>query len=43
MPAVQSKMQRLWNRIAVILVLAVLVIMMIPLYWIASTAFARYP
>jgi multiple sugar transport system permease protein len=31
--------QRLWNRLAVVLVLAVLVIMMIPLYWIASTAF----
>ncbi len=39
MPAVQSKVQRLWNRIAVVLVLAVLVIMMIPLYWIGSTAF----
>src|SRR5580693_398105 len=39
MPAVQSKMQRLWNRVAVLLVLAVLVIMMIPLYWIGSTAF----
>src|ERR1700726_2909463 len=39
MPAVQSKVQRLWNRVAVALVLAVLVIMMIPLYWIGSTAF----
>jgi multiple sugar transport system permease protein len=39
MPAVQSKVQRLWNRLAVVLVLGVLVIMMIPLYWIASTAF----
>jgi multiple sugar transport system permease protein len=39
MPAVQSKVQRLWNRLAVVLVLAMLVIMMIPLYWIASTAF----
>ena len=39
MPAVQSKMQRLWNRVAVVLVLAVLIIMMIPLYWIGSTAF----
>src|SRR5437868_2581490 len=39
MPAVQSKVQRLWNRVAVVLALAVLVIMMIPLYWIGSTAF----
>src|SRR6202790_980692 len=39
MPAVQSRVQHLWNRLAVVLVLAMLVIMMIPLYWIASTAF----
>src|SRR6201987_2848908 len=39
MAAVQSKMQRLWDRLAVVLVLAALVITMIPLYWIASTAF----
>jgi multiple sugar transport system permease protein len=39
MPAVQSKVHRLWNRVAVTLMLAVLVIMMIPLYWIGSTAF----
>src|SRR5258708_13388551 len=39
MAAVQSKMQRLWDRIAVVLVLAALVITMIPLYWIGSTAF----
>src|SRR5580698_3411239 len=39
MSAVQSKVQHLWNRLALVLVLAVLVIMMIPLYWIASTAF----
>src|SRR6267378_1603434 len=39
MAAVQSKIQRLWDRIAVALVLALLVIMMIPLYWIGSTAF----
>jgi multiple sugar transport system permease protein len=39
MPAVHSKVHRLWNRVAVALVLAVSVIMMIPLYWIGSTAF----
>ena len=39
MPAVQSKVQRLWNRAAVVMVLIALVIMMIPLYWIGSTAF----
>jgi len=39
MAVVQSKMQRLWDRIAVALVLAALVITMIPLYWIGSTAF----
>jgi len=39
MAAVQSKIQRLWNRVAVALVLVALVIMMIPLYWIGSTAF----
>src|ERR1700732_5037519 len=39
MATVQSKMQRLWDRIAVALVFAALVIMMIPLYWIGSTAF----
>src|SRR6516225_4357261 len=39
MPAVQSKMQRLWDRLAVGLVLAALVVTMIPLYWIGSTAF----
>ena len=32
MAAVQSKVQRLWDRIAVALVLAVLMIMMIHLY-----------
>src|ERR1700740_3766720 len=39
MAAVQSKMQRLWDRVAVALVLASLLITMIPLYWIGSTAF----
>jgi multiple sugar transport system permease protein len=39
MAAVQSKMQRLWDRVAVALVLAALLITMIPLYWIGSTAF----
>src|SRR6266481_2600307 len=38
MAAVQSKIQRLWDGIAVALVLVLLVIMMIPLYWICSTA-----
>src|SRR5215831_19231003 len=39
MAAVQSKMHRLWDRIAIALVLAALVVSLIPLYWIASTAF----
>jgi multiple sugar transport system permease protein len=39
MAAVQSTTQRLWNRLALLLVLIVLVITMIPLYWIGSTAF----
>jgi multiple sugar transport system permease protein len=39
MPSVESKGRRLWNRLAVALVLIVLVVMMIPLYWIGSTAF----
>jgi multiple sugar transport system permease protein len=39
MAAVQSATQRLWNRAAMLLVLIVLVITMIPLYWIGSTAF----
>src|SRR5258706_13929248 len=39
MAAVQSPAQRLWHRVAMVLVLMLLVIMMIPLYWIGSTAF----
>jgi multiple sugar transport system permease protein len=39
MAAVQSKGQQIWNRLAVLLALLVLVITMIPLYWIGSTAF----
>src|SRR5260221_12082437 len=39
MAAGQSKIQRLWDRIAGALGLVALVIMMIPLYWICSTAF----
>jgi len=39
MAAVQSPAQQLWHRVAMVLVLVLLVIMMIPLYWIGSTAF----
>jgi multiple sugar transport system permease protein len=39
MAIVQSRLSRWWNRGAVALVLVLLVIMMIPLYWIGSTAF----
>jgi multiple sugar transport system permease protein len=39
MPAVQSKADRLWNRVAIALVLLSLAIALIPLYWIGSTAF----
>jgi multiple sugar transport system permease protein len=39
MPAVQSRTTRWWNRVAVVLVLVILIVSMIPLYWIASTAF----
>jgi multiple sugar transport system permease protein len=39
MAIVQSRLSRWWNRSAVALVLVLLVIMMIPLYWIGSTAF----
>src|SRR6516225_1664301 len=39
MAAVQSKLQRLWDRVAKVLVLGALVVTMIPLYWIGSTAF----
>src|SRR4030088_2040646 len=38
MPVVRSKASRLWNRFAVALVLIMLVITMIPLYWIGSTS-----
>jgi multiple sugar transport system permease protein len=36
---VQSRASRWWNRAAIALALVMLVISMIPLYWIASTAF----
>jgi multiple sugar transport system permease protein len=39
MAVVQSVASRWWNRGAIVLVLALLVLMMIPLYWIGSTAF----
>src|SRR5215475_8573617 len=39
MPAVQSKADRLWNRVAIAVVLMALAIMLITLYWIGSTAF----
>jgi multiple sugar transport system permease protein len=39
MAIVQSSVSRWWNRGAIALVLVLLVIMMIPLYWIGSTAF----
>ena len=39
MAVVQSSGAKWWNRGATALVLVVLVVMMIPLYWIASTAF----
>jgi multiple sugar transport system permease protein len=39
MAAVQSSFQRVCDRAAVVLVLVALVIVMIPLYWIGSTAF----
>ena len=39
MAVVQSTASRWWNRGAIALVLMLLVIMMIPLYWIGSTAF----
>jgi multiple sugar transport system permease protein len=38
MPAVRAKSHTLWNRLAIALVLVILVIFLIPLYWIASTA-----
>jgi multiple sugar transport system permease protein len=39
MAIVQSRLSRWWNRGAIALVLALMVVMMIPLYWIGSTAF----
>lgn len=39
MAIVQSQASRWWNRGAIVLVLMLLVVMMIPLYWIGSTAF----
>jgi len=36
---VQSRASRWWNRAAIVAALALLVISMIPLYWIGSTAF----
>jgi multiple sugar transport system permease protein len=36
---VQSRASRWWNRAAVALALLLLLVMMIPLYWIGSTAF----
>ena len=39
MAIVQSRLSRWWNRGAIALALVLLVIMMIPLYWIGSTAF----
>jgi multiple sugar transport system permease protein len=39
MAVVQSRGSRWWNRTAIALVLLLLVLMMIPLYWIGSTAF----
>jgi multiple sugar transport system permease protein len=37
--AVQSRASRIWNRIAIAMVLFCLLVSMIPLYWIGSTAF----
>ena len=39
MAIVQSSASRWWNRGAIALVLLLLVLMMIPLYWIGTTAF----
>ena len=39
MAIVQSRFSRWWNRGAIALVLALLVLMMIPLFWIGATAF----
>lgn len=39
MAVVQSRASRWWNRVAIALALAMLVVAMIPLYWIGSTAF----
>ncbi len=39
MAAVTSKTHRLWNRVAIAMVFVVLVIYLLPLYWISSTAF----
>ena len=39
MAIVQSRTSRWWNRAAIVLALAMLVVSMIPLYWIGSTAF----
>ena len=39
MAAVLSPASRTWNRVAIVLVLFCLVVSMIPLYWIGSTAF----
>src|SRR5215510_3884245 len=39
MAAVTSKTHRLWNRVAIACVFLVLLIYLLPLYWISSTAF----
>ena len=39
MAAVTSKGHRIWNRVLVALVFLLVVIYLIPLYWISSTAF----
>jgi len=39
MAAVTSRTHRLWNRVAIAMVFVVLVIYLLPLYWISSTAF----
>jgi hypothetical protein len=39
MSAVTSKRQRIWNRVLVALIFLLVIIYLLPLYWISSTAF----
>ena len=39
MPAVESTRSRFFNKVAILIVLVLMVIYLIPLYWIGSTAF----